>query len=715
MSMESLKIQPIWLAWRYETKNGKRTKVPYQENGSKASTTDSKTWCTFDKASQITKKDGIGIVFESSQKVVGIDFDHCLAPFEIPDWLSTFLVNANTYVEFSPSKTGCHVLFTLSEHVNLESNKHHFDQTSCVEVYSSGRYFTFSQDEMPQSKAIRNVTPDEFISLLQTLGYPWQKKKLPSPSPMSVSLPLDLTDEEILQKMFASRHGEKIQLLYNGDTSLNNNDLSSADFSLCLHLAYWTGKNESQMSRLWLASPLAARDKTQKREDYRARTIKNAIEATQNVFMSTTLHVENSEKINYKFFLTDAKNPSPMLAYPNIIKVLRLNPFFQNKFRKNEYSHLVETNSSGEWVPLNDDAISKAREFISENFAAFRRVSKDMVTDAILCVSNDCKVNPPRDYFSSLTWDQKPRLNSWLHHTFGVADDELHQAIGSNWLKGLVKRVMKPGCQFDEVLALESPQGWRKSSSVRVLGEPWHVETTHSIDNKDFYLLLAQNVIVEFSEGEIFDRASVNKIKAEVTKTEDQVRPPYERGIIKFKRSCVFAVTTNKLELKDDTGNRRWLPVTLERPADIAWLKENRDQLFAEAYYRVIILNESTHEYPTELLEEVQQSRGEWSDYDEKVLLWYASLFPIHREEQGIALHDVCAAAFGHDTRIGKLEELQAASMLRRTLHLENRNKKVDGAVLRRWFPTEKTRKILQKIDEAKIPSQNSPADSFHF
>jgi putative DNA primase/helicase len=319
-----------------------------------------------------------------------------------------------------------------------------------------------------------------------------------------------------------------------------------------------------------------------------------------------------------------------------------------------------------------------------------------MTTDAIIRVAMDNCVNPPRDYFTSLVWDKVPRLNSWIHNAYGTPDDEIHQAIGSNWLKGLVKRVMQPGCQFDEVLALESPQGYRKSTSLRVLGQPWHVETTHSLDNKDFYLLLAQNVIVEFSEGEIMDRASVNKLKAEITKTEDQLRPPYERGMVKFKRSCVFAVTTNRLELKDDTGNRRWLPVQLNKVADIEWLAENKDQLYAEAYHRVIITGESTHEYP-DSLRDLQESRREYDESEEK-LLDALSLIPIESlTEDGITLEHACGIIHGNEYRSNKLDELRISSMLRR-IGLVNERKYVKGKRVRRWFPSDKTITSLQEI-----------------
>src|SRR5581483_2839033 len=80
-----------------------------------------------------------------------------------------------------------------------------------------------------------------------------------------------------------------IQALYNGDISSHNNDDSSADMALCFHLAFWTGKNYQQMERLWLTSPLGTREKTQKRQDYRARTITNAISQCTEVYQAPNL------------------------------------------------------------------------------------------------------------------------------------------------------------------------------------------------------------------------------------------------------------------------------------------------------------------------------------------------------------------------------------------------------------------------------------------
>jgi len=691
--MNDIKKLPIWISWKLVKKpdNEKPTKVPVQINGKPASSTDQKTWTTFDKISG-----NKGIVFEASAGIIGIDFDHCVSDGKITNTaVADFVKSAKTYCEYSPSGTGLHLLFKSSERIDLQVNKHYLNETESVEIYTWGRYFTFTGNEHPDSKSLLEVDNDIFIQLITQLGYPWGKEKRVTTIVGGTSY---LTSEEILKKMFSAKNGDKMKRIYNGDTTEYNKDYSSTDFALCCSLAFWSNRDSEMMSQIWLASPLGKREKTQDQKDaypYSRRTIDKAILATAEVYTPPQKH----EDAKYDFILgggSDKKDPSPLLIAPNIHRILRMSPLFKEQFRRNTFSHMVETRfGSNEWESLNDSVITATREYIVENFYFFVRLSLQMTQEAILFVADDIKINPPRDYITSLVWDATPRLNSWLYNAYGVADDELHQAIGSNWLKGLVKRVIHPGCQFDEVLALESPQGWRKSTSIRALGTPWHVETTHSTDNKDFYLLLAQNVIVEFSEGEIFDRTSVKKLKAEITKTEDQVRPPYERGILKFKRACVFAVTTNDLELKDSTGNRRWLPVTLKKPADIDWIEANRDQLYAEAYYRAIIMGESTWEYPTTLAE-AQESHTEWSDYDEKVIEWVAKHTDENLVEEGIRLHDAIRSTYGDGIHITGLEETRVAGTLRGKLKMVSKPKRLDGTLLRRWFPTDATLEITR-------------------
>ena len=116
--LDELKKQPIWLNWKLETRDGKSTKVPYQRSGRFASSTDPKTWCTFEEAEAnraLGNSSGVGIVFEKSCGVIGVDFDHCVSEDGIPENIRNFLLASKTYCEYSPSKTGLHVLFITKE------------------------------------------------------------------------------------------------------------------------------------------------------------------------------------------------------------------------------------------------------------------------------------------------------------------------------------------------------------------------------------------------------------------------------------------------------------------------------------------------------------------------------------------------------------------------------------------------------------------------
>ena len=199
----------------------------------------------------------------------------------------------------------------------------------------------------------------------------------------------------------------------------------------------------------------------------------------------------------------------------------------------------------------------------------------------------------------------------------------------------MVKRIVFPGCKFDYVLVLEGEQGIKKSMSLAVLGGNWHSETTMSTDNKDFFMQFAGKAIIEFSEGETLSRTEVKRMKAIITVQSDRYRVPFDRMTQDFPRRCVFAMTTNQSEyLKDETGNRRWLPVAVvAEEANIEWLQANRDQLFAEAYSRVLA-GEKIYEFPKEETERQQAARMIHDPNADLVAEWYYNELRIEEREK---------------------------------------------------------------------------------
>ena len=142
---DALKQIPQWVLWCFEEradKNGelKATKVPYQVNGHRASSTDSYTWTSFERALaayQQGKFDGMGFVVTKEIGIVGVDLDHCRDPHTgtIEPWARSITDRLGSYTEITPSRTGLRVFVvgSLPPQGRKKGN---------VEIYESGRFLT---------------------------------------------------------------------------------------------------------------------------------------------------------------------------------------------------------------------------------------------------------------------------------------------------------------------------------------------------------------------------------------------------------------------------------------------------------------------------------------------------------------------------------------------------------------------------------------------
>lgn len=700
-----------WVNYRLIQKDGKMTKVPYSPvTKTPASSINEAGWDTYEASKKVSKD--IGIVFKPDQMLLGIDIDHCIEGGRIvhedKDKIALLLAKADTYTELSPSGTGLHIIIKLSEPMKLLANK-----KAPFECYTAGRYFTVTEKAYGIPKEVRTMTKEEAVSLLGITGYPWGKEvsvnvekiksKLTAPA-----IPID--DADLLKKMFSSANGVKVKALYDGDISQNNNDDSSADMALCSHLAFWTKKDPVQIERMWMESPLGQRQKTQNREDYRKRTIENAIaKCTQahetKMEKVLTAIKEEGEELNLMWSYDRQKNVVFTQNTENICRVLREHKKFKDTLRYDEFKNTLEYFQKGKWKNLEDHHAIDIQTEISILFPCFAKVGKDMVFDAMMKVSQENKIDSAVDYLKSLKWDGVARLDSWLFNTYGVEDDIKNQKIGSNWMKGLVKRLIHPGCKFDYVLVLEGEQGTKKSTSLGILGGSWHCETTMSMDNKDFFMQFQGKAIIEFSEGETLSRTDVKKMKAIITTASDKYRPAYGRVSMDFPRRCVFAMTTNQTEyLKDETGNRRWLPVACQGDANIKWLKENRDQLFAETYQRVIVKDETTHEFPEEEMVLAQNQRMIHDPNEELVTDWYWNKLTQSQRNDGVTVHqahkDVFHGTFGGKA-LDRWVEMSIAGILKNIIDLDKRRTMISGTRYYKYYP-KGAPKIMMTIEPEK-------------
>lgn len=223
--------------------------------------------------------------------------------------------------------------------------------------------------------------------------------------------------------------------------------------------------------------------------------------------------------------------------------------------------------------------------------------SPALVNQAISVVAQTRSYHPVREYLRALKWDGHKRLDTFLERYFGVDATTpdarfLAQELGKMWLTAAVARVMQPGCQVDTMLVFESArQGKGKSTGLRELASyPWFSESKIDLGNKDSYQILRGVWIFDWAELSALRSAKhAESIKAFVSSRSDRYRESYGRRAKDFKRQCVFTGTTNKSQyLVDKTGNRRFWSVKIcdDARVDVDAIREDRDQLWAEAYQR---------------------------------------------------------------------------------------------------------------------------------
>ena len=121
--------------------------------------------------------------------------------------------------------------------------------------------------------------------------------------------------------------------------------------------------------------------------------------------------------------------------------------------------------------PATDADVTAVQKWLQ--WFGFRKLGKDTTHQAIAAHAHDNAFHPVRNYLTSLTWEGKPKLATWLSYYLGADDSPYVRRIGQMFLISMVARIFEPGCQADHMPVLEGPQGILKSTACRVLGGKW--------------------------------------------------------------------------------------------------------------------------------------------------------------------------------------------------------------------------------------------------
>lgn len=273
-----------FVLWRKELNDkGKLTKVPYQVNGYKASPTGPRTWTTLDKALEALRRggyDGIGYVFTEEDPLVFVDVDHCKVGDEWSNLATEFLQElgngSKVYRERSQSGEGLHFIMIGSipeKELDGKIKSGGFkDSKQGLEFYDRERYVALTGDVFGEATDVGDIQTRLLVLWEKYRPHKNETRKPIGPRVVTVGW---LDDLGVIRRGYGN---PKFKDLFEGRWEGMFPSQSEADVALCTMIAFWVNRDPDAIERIFGSSQLAYRSKWIEREDYRERTIAQAIE-----------------------------------------------------------------------------------------------------------------------------------------------------------------------------------------------------------------------------------------------------------------------------------------------------------------------------------------------------------------------------------------------------------------------------------------------------
>lgn len=609
-----------WVGWRYERDGERWKKPPILGVRGKLGPIDisKKAGISLDDIETFYRSHGdevagVGVIMKGEPGIIGLDLDKCLdesgavVSSAVP--LVDSLLAIGSYVEVSPSGHGLRCFVKGSKPAGAKQKAVTFGHS--VEAYgeADGRYLTVTGKPWGAGEARPVVENPKGLGLwLSLAGLLSTGDTVGKVAEQDDGLPA-ISDEDLVRKIKQAGQGTG-KRLFEGSTENYAGDRSAADLALCRYAARWSS-NHSQIERVWRTSGLW-REKAEKRREYRISTIEKALTSASEVREKAAAEkakiMEQAGAVNEYMaggmvdMVTDSKGRiQPTLA--NVALILMRDHQLAGLIYFDEFAGLVRRGrdigsalgddtvgcrpAGGVWEDADDLALVT---WLSRKYRL--TTNDETVARAVQRAAMSLAVNPIKERLESLVWDGKPRLRTWLRDYLGAMGDEgkdYRDTVGERFLVGAVARAYQPGCKMDTMLVLVGTQGARKSTAVRVLAEA--VDTScflesfalrHGGDFQDL-LALRGKLVAEWGELSGFSRHESEAVKDFLSRREDTYKDPYARRTNTRPRTCVFFGTTNSTSfLRDPTGNRRYWVIEVGA-VDIELLKQDAEQLWAEA------------------------------------------------------------------------------------------------------------------------------------
>ncbi|WP_374335099.1 VapE domain-containing protein [Methyloversatilis sp.] len=632
-----------WLLWRFEEKPGdkKPRKVPYYANGKRRTgkqgdETDRAQLVQLDDvvSALLTAPDrwaGIGFAFLPGDGLIGIDLDKVIDPEtgEMQDRALAIVQACASFTEYSPSGTGLHI-YVLGETQSAKSND------IGVEVFCGRQFFTVTgrrlSDTPPDAQPISpEVLGRLHATIAQAKAKPERaaapaRERAATPAPAGsgyadrarIESALAYVDADIgyndwlaIGMALYDALGEQAGLSVWDYWSSKGGKYQGPD-SLISHWRSFGGRAPGGDGVIFRLAMLGGWQPPRKQRpmadpppapavDESAGAAPDPEPAAQaagggggEVGPPPDIEVHDSPKPwadrlffrgrflmdcreNVYLFLNHHPQLAGMLAadtFARKIRIMRPPPWHSGPFVPGEEWREDHNYRLGMWLGETQSLVIR---------------SVDTLALAAGWVAREAPFNPVQDFVQAVEWDRQERLPSFLTDYLGVAPSTYATLSGTYFWVSLIARIMQPGAVVRSMPILEGPQFQGKSTVVRIIGGQWYSDTPLDLNSKDVYQNIQGVLVYEIAELDAFNKAESTRIKAFISSLKDRFRAPYDREPADHLRQTIFMGTTNQDEyFKDSTGNTRYWPWRTQAvgPIDLEALARDREQLFAEAFWR---------------------------------------------------------------------------------------------------------------------------------
>jgi predicted P-loop ATPase len=249
-------------------------------------------------------------------------------------------------------------------------------------------------------------------------------------------------------------------------------------------------------------------------------------------------------------------------------------------FKDDEVRHLLADDE------ITDNGILRLRQMISERFGF--DMGDKYTRDGVTSLALEHCYDPVVDMLdkAQANWDGVERLDGMAVTHLNCEDTPLNRAVVRKTMIAAVRRARHPGCKFDNITVLESIEGWNKSTFWRIMAgdENFSDESILGQKSREVQEHLAEIWIHENADLAGMKKADVNLVKAFASRISDNARPAYGHFFRKQKRHSIEVGSINdRIYLPSQSGNRRFWPLEILKPIDLALIKYDRLQLWGEA------------------------------------------------------------------------------------------------------------------------------------